>query len=165
MADALSLEWETEVFRQWTETLVDGLTREETAKALRKTALNFTDRVVKKTPVDTGRARAGWLAYADSEGHDVEVVGEVQAIAQGRQASDFNAQLFGEKQFIEIVNAVRYILHLEFGSSDQAPAGMVRVAMRELAAQQALTKAMRDRLQSLFRQANRTARAAGKLPG
>ena len=45
-----------------------------------------------------------------------------------------------------LVNAVDYIVILEFGGSDQAPAGMMRLTFRELQAGETLTKALRDEL-------------------
>ena len=35
-------------------------------------------------------------------------------------------------KYVELINNVKYILFLEYGSSDQAPFGMVRISMRKL---------------------------------
>ena len=59
-------------------------------------------RIMKRTPVDTGRARAGWRLMKT-----------------------------GKMKFV-ISNEVHYIIYLEFGHSKQAPGGMVRITLQEL---------------------------------
>jgi hypothetical protein len=67
----------------------------------RKTALEVEKRVVIRTPVDTGRARAGW---------GLAMQGKFTAV---------------------LANNVPYIVKLEYGHSKQAPAGMVRPTLAE----------------------------------
>lgn len=60
---------------------------------------------------------------------------------KGRSEGSFTDHTTGYlKKWIEIVNGVRYIIFLEYGYSKQAPAGMVRVSMRELTGQKSPTK-------------------------
>jgi hypothetical protein len=61
-------------------------------------------------------------------------VGGGPGAAQGRSEGSFREDLDGANQFIEVTNGVPYIKRLEYGYSTQAPAGMVRVSMRELLA-------------------------------
>lgn len=68
---------------------------------LRKVALDVQKRVMERTPVDTGRARAGW---------GLSMTGTHTAV---------------------ISNNVEYIIPLEFGHSKQSPNGMVRVTIAE----------------------------------
>jgi hypothetical protein len=68
---------------------------------LRKVALDVQRRVMERTPVDTGRARAGW---------GLSMTGTHTAV---------------------IHNSVEYIIPLEYGHSKQAPAGMVRPTIAE----------------------------------
>ncbi len=83
--------------------------------------------VVNRTPVDTGRARANWNltigepAQGWSEG------------ASGQPAMGDLARWDGTKS-IWIVNNVPYIEFLENGSSKQAPAGMLQVAVANIRA-------------------------------
>lgn len=59
-------------------------------------------KIQKRTPVDTGRARAGWqIAKPD-------------------------------KYTALIYNSVEYIVYLEYGHSQQAPRGMVRLTAKEI---------------------------------
>jgi hypothetical protein len=127
----MSLEVVTRDFDQW----VKGYVRkypDEQGKALRNVMLNLLGRIVPRTPVDTGRARGGWYPYADHAG--APVVGGGPGAAQGRSEGSFREDLDGANQFIEVTNGVPYIKRLEYGYSTQAPAGMVRVSMRELLA-------------------------------
>ena len=59
-------------------------------------------RIMNKTPVDTGRARAGWRVAKT-----------------------------GKLKFT-VFNTVHYIIYLEFGHSKQAPRGMVAITIQEL---------------------------------
>ena len=56
-----------------------------------------------------------------------------EAVQQGRSEGDFIDHTRGTmNKWVEIVNGVSYILFLEYGYSQQAPHGMVRLSMREL---------------------------------
>ena len=73
------------------------------------------------TPVDTGRARGNWhctvgtpFAGQDATGID----GSIQAAIPRRAGS-----------VVYLTNNVPYIQKLEYGGSQQAPAGMVRVSV------------------------------------
>lgn len=87
-----------------------------------------TSRVIKKTPVDTGRARGNWFASINTvSGQTVEGRSEAEAIAQGINVS----KEAGGKIF-NLTNNLPYINKLEHGYSDKAPAGMVRVTALEI---------------------------------
>ena len=66
-----------------------------------------------------------------------------------------------------LVNAVRYVVLLELGSSGQAPAGMMRITFREMRAQGAAAQAVLGAFVRAVVQANRTARVRSRrvLPG
>lgn len=96
---------------------------------VRKVSLDLHRSVVLKTPVDTGRARANWQAGVNiapsGSLHQEDKTGSatidtVKRILAAVKAGDV----------IWIVNNVEYITHLEKGSSKQAPAGMMRVTLR-----------------------------------
>lgn len=109
----------------WTRELTRGLDKDATRKTLTAVALEFTRRVIQRTPVDTGRARAGWSAILDA--HGLPIPGG-EGAAKGRSESGYVER----DELVEIVNGVPYIVALEFGHSKQAPAGMVRVTVREM---------------------------------
>jgi hypothetical protein len=73
---------------------------------LKSVGFETQNRITKKTPVDTGRARAGWQGEHDRQDQ--------------------------HKATFTISNNVPYIIFLEYGHSKQAPSGMVRITMQEL---------------------------------
>jgi hypothetical protein len=127
----MSLEVVTRDFDQW----VKGYVREypgEQGKALRETMLRLLTKIIERNPVDTGRSRAGWFPYKDHAGEGVD--GGGSGAEQGRSEGSYREDLEGANMYIEVTNGVPYIKRLEYGYSTQAPAGMVRVSMRELLA-------------------------------
>ncbi len=147
MAEPLTLEFETENFRRWTDDLLRGMEKRAAGQALRTIAFEFINRVIKKTPVDEGRARGGWMSYLLAHGLPGSTGGSnPKAIAEGIAASSFRQNLNGSDQFIILVNAVNYIIMLEYGHSSQAPAGMMRLTFRELQAGETLTEELRKEL-------------------
>lgn len=161
--DGFSIDFETEGFRQWTEAVIHELQREDAKLFLRKTALEFCKRVIEKTPVDTGRARAGWHALLVDEGLPPQIHGtnvRQEAVAEGLAEGTWReGGFFGADQFIEIINGVDYIIDLEYGRSDQAPAGMMRVTFAELKQQGTMSKEMGEQLRKTYTQINRRMRS------
>ena len=142
-----------------------GMEREAAENALNKIAFDFLARVIKNTPVDTGRARGGWTSFLVAAGVGTGSVRQgagskfsQEEVAKGLSESSFQKSFGSRKPFILITNAVQYIVALEFGHSDQAPAGMMRITFREMQAGQTLTKALRKELREQFKKANRRAR-------
>lgn len=92
----------------WNQDLTDFV--EEVADAVdvsvRRVAQTAFERIVERTPVDTGLAKASWVLDMDTSDGIVDV---------------------------EIYNDVPYIIFLEYGSSDQAPHGMVEITLQEIA--------------------------------
>ena len=99
-------------------------------KFAREVAIDVDQRVVLKTPVDTGRARANW------------VVGFSRPVRRARRTVDQSGgativentrKIQQAKDFVNvwISNNLPYINELENGSSRQAPAGMARLAVNE----------------------------------
>lgn len=97
---------------------------------VRKVSLDLLRSVVKKTPVDTGRARGNWqlginvIPRGETFGAS-GAAGAPLALAS-EKSGDIKA---GDSVFI--VNSVPYIFMLEKGSSKQAPMGMVEATLLE----------------------------------
>jgi len=87
---------------------------DEADKVLRAVGLVANTRIAQRTPVDTGRARGGWQMEHTRPSSNV-----------GR---------------VTISNQVPYIIYLEYGSSQKAPQGMVRITMQEIHALGILSK-------------------------
>lgn len=102
---------------------------ERSGKLLRETALRILTQVVQSTPVDTGRARGNWQVTVDSPVSSEitrldKVGGSTVASGQANMASARSGNT------IYISNNVPYIGRLNEGSSSQAPAGFVELAIR-----------------------------------
>ena len=95
----------------------------DVSKALKEIAFALLQRIIPRTPVDTGRARGGWHVAGRKLGIPVPPGGE----------GDLIEKTTGIKQYIEIVNRVEYITYLEYGWSQQAPRGMARISINEMA--------------------------------
>ena len=103
-------------------------------KTQQKVAIDLWTGITKRTPVDTGRARANWFLTSGSPSSDT-----VYLDAKGKNSvpyppfpdvsgADGTLSLF-------ITNNLPYIEALENGHSQQAPSGMVRLTMQEVRAQ------------------------------
>lgn len=110
---------------------------------VRKVALDAYSRVTKKTPVDTGRARANWNVGVGSPDLSVEDDGFKKGTGSHRgkssspsspQASEVTLSRGDGNKTIYITNSLPYIHTLEDGHSTQAPNGMVSLTLSELAA-------------------------------
>lgn len=98
---------------------------------IRKIAFEAFKRVVLRTPVDTGRARANWGVRVGApttfttEGLDKRGGKTLAAAMEGVNAWSTDGSIF-------LTNNLSYISGLEVGTSQQAPAGMVRVTLAEM---------------------------------
>jgi hypothetical protein len=96
-----------------------------------RTAIAINNAVILSTPVDTGRARANWgveIGQPFTRELDSTDPGGVGTISQ-------NNRLIAQRKFpdaIFISNNVPYINELNDGSSAQAPAGFVEMAVARL---------------------------------
>jgi hypothetical protein len=105
----------------------------------RRVVLDVHNKIVLRTPVDTGRARASWGIEPRGFGEYVMPKGTSLSAANAasmaqRQQSKLGAGSRNPYTPWWIFNNLPYIVELEYGSSKQAPAGMVRVALAEVSA-------------------------------
>lgn len=93
------------------------------AKAIREISFKVLISLVKKTPVDTGRAKNNWNMSEGQINTSIDI-----------KPSGARDDISGKKD-IYITNSLNYILKLENGmpgGSKQAPKGMVSVTINEL---------------------------------
>jgi hypothetical protein len=117
---------------------------ENADKLVRKVAMTIDRTVVMATPVDTGRARSNWIASLNAPSASIR-----EAYAPGKegstsgpnaeaaieQAAGVVAGYDGDKDAeIHIANNLPYIGRLNDGSSAQAPANFVQIAVRRATA-------------------------------
>lgn len=92
----------------------------------KRIAFDLYGRIIAKTPVDTGRARASWTIASGSPDRTVAAQGGLPApqIPLGL--------LVKPGETIWIANNLPYITALEDGHSKQAPSGMVALSIEEI---------------------------------
>jgi hypothetical protein len=90
--------------------------------------------IVRLTPVDTGLARGNWnLSFDKPDGTRQRPAPTGQAaIQRARQLLGANRRGVGTKKQVVIANSLPYIRRLEYGWSQQAPQGMVRITLAKL---------------------------------
>jgi len=153
-----SLSVETKIFNKHI-TDFNRRTNVTTEKVIKKFAFDLLARIIRKTPVDTGRARGGWfpalegLAKGSMKSVEFDLSGKSKKFSQeafedGKTKGQFidHTKGFASKKWVELINGVEYIIFLEYGWSQQAPYGMVRLSMREMSKSE-LPKNMIEELQ------------------
>ncbi len=117
--------------------LIELKSVQEFAKAVGISVATITQRfaveiftgVVKRTPVDTGRARSGWqIAIGEIPTGNPPSSMAAPSISFDRRRLNFVPGVSGIET-VFIVNNVDYIVFLEAGHSRQSPHGMVAVTM------------------------------------
>lgn len=103
---------------------------------VKKVGFDLFARIIKRTPVDTGRARASWTIAVNQPDRTVAPEGthpEAIVSPEAAAASQAAGALTHLKPYepVWISNNLPYIEALEKGHSDQAPAGMVALSIAE----------------------------------
>jgi hypothetical protein len=112
----------------------------------KRVAFDLFGRIVRRTPVLTGRARASWTITTNGPGNgdttpNITVQGPFSKAIVGRaikvavnafQMQRLTALQVNQGDTIWISNNVPYIVALEEGHSRQAPAGMVALSVEEV---------------------------------
>ncbi len=104
------------------------LVQEEADQVFRIVATEVGQSVINLTPVDTGRALSNWNAGINSP-DDVyrETEDPLDSNTSARLAGEFESLKFGDTGYI--TNATPHVPFLEYGSSKQAPNGMIRITL------------------------------------
>ena len=110
---------------------VERVTPLRLSKALQNTAVETINRLIDRTPVDTGAAKFHWFVRA----LPYERFDETRTDPSGsRPKTDAkrDVRLFRIGQTVWIVNSAPYFVYLEHGSSKQAPSGVVAITFAEV---------------------------------
>lgn len=105
---------------------------------LKRVVFDIFGRIVEKTPVDTGRARASWNISIGKPDPSVAPEGQQPALNRLSAEAKAGAALatLTERGVLDvpifISNNLPYILELENGHSKQAPEGMVALSIEEV---------------------------------
>lgn len=105
--------------------------RGDVDRAVRQSVVLATQSLVLKSPVDTGRFRANWILGVGVINQTTSATTDKGGMAAiGRIADQMQNQPEGAVFYI--TNSLPYAKRLEYGYSDQAPQGMVRLTVVEL---------------------------------
>ncbi|WP_039012873.1 hypothetical protein [Pseudomonas brassicacearum] len=97
--------------------------------------------VIRLSPVDTGRFKGNWqLTIGSPSAHSVDTFDKAGHETIAELVSQANQLEAG--QIAYIVNNLIYAIPLEYGHSDQAPAGMVQITLARF--QQIVEEAVRN---------------------
>lgn len=100
---------------------------------IQKISMEAYKRIIYRTPVDTGRARANWGCTIGKPRTGVQVESTDQSGSTTTAAMVATVQGFSGDGSTFLVNNLPYINELEKGSSTQSPQGMVRITAAEMA--------------------------------
>ena len=107
----------------------------------RQLAINLQNSVILKSPVDTGRFRNNWTCGINAVNTaTTEAVDKTGADALSRTKSTLQNFQMGDTVYL--TNSLPYAQRLEYGWSQQAPAGMVEITVTEF--RQYLQKVMTE---------------------
>lgn len=94
--------------------------------SLREIVIEIGNSLIRMSPVDTGRFRGNWQMTIDAPAAGtLSALDPTGAEATARIAGE--SVLFRAGTTAFIVNNLPYAIPLEYGHSDQAPGGMVRI--------------------------------------
>lgn len=92
----------------------------------RKVTLDLFTSVVQKSPVDTGRFKGNWNFGTTPNLSVSATINAARGLSEAQKALGIPAG-----GVVYLSNGLPYARRLEYGYSQQAPAGMVRLSVRE----------------------------------
>lgn len=114
-------------------------------KVQKKVAIDLWSSITRRTPVDTGRARANWFLSVGAPTQRLDPYPGAKTGEVPEPPLPDVTNVDGYKS-VFIINNLPYIEALEHGHSKQAPNGMVRLAIQsaQLRIEKALKEAMEE---------------------
>lgn len=104
---------------------------------VRKISLELFSKVILKSPVDTGRFRANWYASINMPSSMVTTMVDKTGTDSIRKAGSVAQSYKIGDAAIYLTNNLPYAHRLETGYSGQAPQGMARLSVMEIASKYA----------------------------
>ncbi len=94
-------------------------------KVMRQVSIKLFSAIIKASPVDTGRFRMNWMASGGIPASGVTDATDKSGSTATGNATSFVLKAADWREFT-LTNNLPYAQRLEYGWSQQAPAGMVR---------------------------------------
>ena len=95
-------------------------------KVMRQVSIKLFSAIIKASPVDTGRFRMNWMASGGTPASGVTDATDKSGNAATGNATSFVLKATDWREFT-LTNNLPYAQRLEYGWSQQAPQGMVRI--------------------------------------
>ena len=95
-------------------------------KVMRQVSIKLFSAIIKASPVDTGRFRMNWMASGGTPTSGVTDATDKSGITATGNATSFVLKAADWREFT-LTNNLPYAQRLEYGWSQQAPQGFVRV--------------------------------------
>jgi len=99
---------------------------------IRKIGLELLKKLIDKTPVDTGHLRHNWQVTINTQ-TDTELAGEDTGGIATFNREKVKLTNLGTGPLVVFQNPAPYAERIETGTSKQAPQGMVRISLQEVA--------------------------------
>ena len=99
-------------------------------KVVRGTLIDLAQKVIVRSPVDTGRFRNNWNSSINTPNSATTTTADASGSKAKSQAVNTIKSMDMGSTFY-MTNNLPYAKRLEFGYSDQAPNGMVRITVAE----------------------------------
>ena len=94
-------------------------------KVMRQVSIKLFSAIIKASPVDTGRFRMNWMASGGTSASGITDATDKSGNTATGNATSFVLKATDWREFT-LTNNLPYAQRLEYGWSQQAPAGMVR---------------------------------------
>lgn len=94
-------------------------------KVMRQVSIKLFSAIIKASPVDTGRFRMNWMASGGTSASGITDATDKSGNTATGNATSFVMKATDWREFT-LTNNLPYAQRLEYGWSQQAPAGMVR---------------------------------------
>lgn len=112
--------------------VADELASDIQDTVIRRFGLGVLTRVIRKTPVDTGRMRANWqVSFDNPETQSLDRTDRVGSMTLARGSSRLQSFDLRRNTNIYLSNNLSYAPSIESGSSQQAPSGVAGISLRE----------------------------------
>ena len=95
-------------------------------KAMRQVSIKLFSAIIKASPVDTGRFRMNWMASGGTSASGITDATDKSGNTATGNATSFILKAADWREFT-LTNNLPYAQRLEYGWSQQAPQGFVRV--------------------------------------
>lgn len=122
----MAVEWDTGRLIKAVESDVEA----QADKVYRRKVLRVFRGIIKKTPVDTGRARGNWFATVNSPYRGSPIGSRGQKLTRRDTLEQVRKGRLKLRPYY-LSNNLPYIERLEFGHSKRMPRGMIRVTFAE----------------------------------